>query len=222
MFYPHTIKGKANFKVYDPSFSNPSDILGLEFWIKGDSGMLDLSNNAYTPISDSSTILPAELNGHDVFNWDGISQFTRFQNILNAQDTLTISMVYRPNANEIETFFEQSGTSELSLEGSSIDPGLFINNSGNSKLPSTLTVNEWYVLTWRADGVNIIARLGGISGTPVAFVGDTGGDDLYLASRLGSQRWSNISISEMVIYNNAISTGDLNNLELYLQNEYGL
>ncbi len=76
-------------------YTDPNSIANLQLWMSGDGGLTtDLSDNAYTITNGSVTIDGTQLNGHDVFRYNGsTSQNTGAQ--IGRYADYTIGVVFK-------------------------------------------------------------------------------------------------------------------------------
>lgn len=125
---------------------NPNDIPDLELWMDGDSGFVDLSDNALSVGGTEDTITPNALNGHDVFTYDGTGYNSVPSQVVDPTE-LYIVMVVVGGTNAEQIFFSHrdEGTRLIQCTLQDTVAGLVTRSStsGVDTLTAADTYDNW-------------------------------------------------------------------------------
>ncbi len=206
---------------------SPPEIPGLELWLAGDSGITlagdlvsqwnDLSVNQRNATSWAAsiqpTVIPGDLNGHQVVSFDGVYDFVAFPEVSNCR---TIFWVIRenPNADGITPRPLLGYTAGVNfLRGldrtfwydQSSHPGVYngITRLNSEEIDGTTTVvPQGYFLLSLQTSENVPA-------THITME----------AEAYGRTWWG--EFAELIIYSSALNPSEVETVETYLANKYG-
>ena len=140
--------------------------------------------------------------------------------ILSSATNATIFCVFAPRGSMLGTLFDQAG-SYCSLESSgSLNAFFYVHNTGGAAATGPAVVNTFEIRTLVADGTHLTNRRNAVAGTPASYSGDTGVSGFSLGS--GGAGGSRTDVAELIVFNTDLSSGDIDLVEAYLAEKYGI
>lgn len=224
-FFIKTISfiGLFSFSIILKSQTIPSSISGLTLWLTGDSIQLstppyinkifDLSSSLNHALQADTSMQPVitstPLNGHKAVRFNGINNFLNFNTI---SDIRTIFWVIREDSNATLNYRALLGSStvyDFYRSSNSLWDGTFTSSfilNGETRINSNI-ING--LTTPMPNNYSIIS---------VITTGNVQADN-FSNDRNLSRIWDG-ELAELIIYNQALSTSEVIQIETYLNNKY--
>lgn len=214
--------------VSPPIPFDPTTIAGLAQWLSADGLSLsegenvpswtDLSGSGHHSLQPSSGAQPvyagSVVNGKPVIRYDGVDDFTRATWSLVHPHTQIVVARYRSvNVGPLTYGYNGNPTGILT------DGFDFKIYAGSAFISDGLENTLWHIHVATFNGASSRYRIDGGAGTG-GNPGSLTGSGVMLATNTGA--WAPVDIAECLIYDNALSIGDLNDLGEYLSTKYGL
>jgi hypothetical protein len=237
---------------YVPPTFSPTDIAGLKLWVKADSLALadtdpvptwdDDSGNGYDLVqgteANQPTYIASGLNSKPIVRFDGTGdnmQYATLSNLITV-GSHTIFVVVRPRSFNTNTTGAGTYQNEAVLgEFTGANMGIYLRSNAGSPLfaaqnyPDVVTtassVDGWYIIVYRrASGSIYISTNGGTETTAVSADITLGSNPLAVGcgENATAARCGQVDIAELLIYNTAVSAGNVTDLLGYLNAKWAV
>lgn len=215
-------------------FLQPSDVAGLQFWVKADAGITkdgsdlvsqwdDQSGNArnLTEATNQPLWVAALVNGLPAVRFDGTND-RLLSGAFTVAQPLTVFIVSKnvTHTNADRLFASSTGTTTPQLlQRAGPNLTLQSNNLDGATVATDTTSYHLYKCVFNGTS-SVIAK---DNGTDQTNANNLSGSisQIELAAR-NAGNWGNVEVAEMAVYNSAISGADLTNLLSYFRVRYAL
>lgn len=223
--------------VFKMNIINIINIPGLTIWWDPDFGIIHSSgsvsqwtdkslNNHHGYQSNSlrqPQLLSNELNGHPVVSFDGISQYLK-TNPFTLNQPVTIFLVYNKKEPSFSNFIFDGISSNLFRLGT--DGSNFYVFYGGSFYSSTVSSGPlgYHIFSMQYDGSNSFLR-NNFTNLPMTGFPGTSNPGGFTLAALGDETnnpsyHALIDVAEVLIFDNILSTSQIQNIEQYLRFKY--
>jgi len=221
---------------------NPNSITGLVLWLKADA-ITGLSNNdSLTTWEDSSSsnndvteatnkplYKTGGLNSRPYVYFDGTNDLltkaspTGLPSGANARTVFIVAQDRGiANYHPMYAYGDASSNATFSLAFHSTTQLLSWGYSNDDLITATLANNTGYYFMHQYTGTNIVVRQNGAGIYNAADTIDTGSTALKIGNYINNAYPSPVNIYEVLIYDTALSAGNITSIESYLATKYDL
>jgi len=223
---------------------NPKQFSGLQNWLQGEAGLTtDLSDNANTVTNNSVTIAAAELNGLDVFRYNGSNARQTMSTLLGKPADFTVVALIKLTGSGRNFIFGSGnssassatlwGNATISQNSETAGSLQAFSSDGSGRTKSTTSADEgltaWTVIAVRyadGDAFNDIFN----DGVKQSITNDStstensGTAQQYAVGRMGAFATDTFEgdIAEHVVYDTALTDGNILTLKTELFTKYNL
>lgn len=216
----------------------PSDIAGLQLWVKSDTGVTDAGGGACSSWADQSgnsrdltegtnrpSIQSAQVNGYPGIRFDGSNdKLTSPSFTLNQPFTVFAIVKVITNTNPRRIFGSTGGTVTKPVLRGGSTVQLNDESSGADGASVSMTSGTYYLLKVVGNSTSSVMALNnGSDATSASDINDplTSAAGFQLGCNAGAS-FANVEYAEIAIYDSSITGTNLTNLLTYFQTRYAL